>query len=324
MKKRLHEIEGLLELVSTDPWIFKPSELYKINGDMRDALVNYNLYLVARRNRISLDPKSLKITRNKDKICGKLVVNIEDEKKRFPFTFHCPLEGNITAIGETEYPHVHLRFIVDGYHHAQVRIHDVLRFSKHDLGEYANLKIEYIGQSYGTDGSSDAMTRLIGKTGKQGHGSLQKVLSDLNEKRPDQEVHILLYSYESYKNYIHAGGKVAPLHDFDHDESRFDRLLTAKYGRENRIDLAEASLIRYFEPKYNDIYKKTFPQKTHDMLQFLFEYDVTGLAVSISTLEHNLKVFSDKVNASSIHCPQYSILKDSERASFLDLTMKYS
>jgi len=320
----MHAIEGLLELISTDPWVFKPAELYKIDGPLREQLTRYNLYLVARRQRLSIDQSSLAISDSQEEISGNFVVHIQDEKKYIPFTYPCPIEGKVTQIGLAEYPHSYLRFIVNDVHPVQIRLHDILRFSVHKLGKYADLKIEYVGQSFGTDGSSDAMQRLIGKTGKQGHGCLQKVLADINEKYPDQEAHILLYSYEEYKNYIHAGGAVQPTYDFDHDENRFENLMTAKYSRDNRIDLAEATLIRYFEPIYNDTYKKTFPKKTHDMLQSLFEYDVTGLAVSISTLEHNLRIYSDKVSASNMHCPQFSILKDSERASFLDLTMKYA
>lgn len=324
MKKRLHAVEGLLELISTDPWIFQPSELYEIEGELRDELKKYNLYLVARRNRISIDFSSLSIQDEGASVSGNFSVHIQDSVKKLPFRFECPVKGKITAIGETDYPHSCLRLCIDDQHLLQFRIHEVIRFSENSLASHAYLKIEYVGQSFGEEGSSDAMTRLIGKTGKQGHGSLQKVLADLNKNHPDQEVHILLYSYESYKNYIHAGGTLEPTHDIDHDETRFNTLMHAEYTRENRIDLAEASLIRYFSPKYNDIYKKTFPKKTHDMLQSLFNYDVTGLAVPLSTMEHNLMVFSDVVSASSMHCPSYSILKDSERASFLDLTMTYA
>ena len=324
MKKRLHEVEGLLELISTDPWIFQPSELYEISGELRDELKRYNLYLVARRNRISMDIQSLFVTEGGESVSGNFSVYIQDTVKKVPFKFPSPVEGKITAIGETEYPHSFLRLLIDDQHPIQLRTHEVIRFSEHSLATFADLKVEYVGQSFGKGGSSDAMARLIGKTGKQGHGSLQKVLADLNKNHPDQEVHILLYSYESYKNYIQAGGHLEPVHDIDHDEGRLDTLMNAEYSKENRIDLAEASLIRYFSPTYNDIFKKTFPQKTHDMLQSLFNYDVTGLAVSLSTMEHNLRVYSDSVSASSMHCPSFSIVKDSERASFLDLSMTYA
>jgi hypothetical protein len=55
------------------------------------------------------------------------------------------------------------------------------------------------------------------------------------------------------------------------------------------------------------------------MLQSLFEMDVTGLAVSLSTMEHRLGVYSDVLAPSSAHCAQFSIVDDEDRASFLDL-----
>lgn len=320
-KTRLHEVEGLLELISTDPWVFRPSELYDISGELRDILKCYNIYLIARRNRITLDPSSLRIENNGEKICGLFQCHQENSVFKVPFEFQNPVNLPITALGDTDYPHIYLRFIAGEKLPIQIRLHDVIRFSKSELGALTDLKVEYIGQSFGDEGSSDALQRLIGKTGKQGHGSFQKVLADLSDRYPDNESHVLFYSYQQYKNLTFMGGKIPAVHDFDHEEGRLDLLMGAKYTRENRIDLVEAGLIRYFQPNYNEIYKKTFPQESHSMLQSLFDADVTGLAISLSTMEHKVKVFSDHVKPSSMHCAQFSIVDDAARASFLDLAM---
>jgi len=320
-KVRLHEVEGLLELVSTDPWIFRPSELYEIEGQLREELNRYNIYLIARRQRIVLDPASLRIEGRGSKIVGAFIVSHKDEKRTVPFEFPNPTNLPITSLEESEFPHIHLNFIAGGGFPITLRLHDVIRFSRVKLEGAENLKVEYIGQSFGEDGSSDALQRLIGKTGKQGHGSFQKVLADLSDKYPDNESHVLLYSYEQYKNYLFMGGRVPAVNDYESGEDRLDRLMNTEYTRENRIDLIEAGLIRYFQPAYNDIYKKTFPRESHAMLQSLFEADVTGLAISLSTLEHSIGIYSDQVSPSAMHCAQFPIVNDAARASFLDLTM---
>ncbi|RCV88345.1 hypothetical protein DU505_13705 [Billgrantia montanilacus] len=268
-----------------------------------------------------LDPESLRIEGQGSKIVGAFIVSHEDEKKAVPFEFPNPTNLPITSLGETEFPHIHLRFIAGGVVPIQLRLHDVVRFCQVELAGAANLKVEYIGQSFGDNGSSDALQRLIGKTGKQGHGSFQKVLADLSDRYPDSESHVLLYSYEQYKNYMFMGGGVPAVNNFESGEDRLDRLMNAEYTRENRIDLIEAGLIRYFQPAYNDIYKKTFPRESHAMLQSLFEADVTGLAISLSTLEHSISVYSDQVSPSAMHCAQFPIVDDAARASFLDLAM---
>lgn len=325
MKKyRLHEIEALLELFSSDPFVFRPAELYKIDGQLRRELENYNIYAVGIRPRISIIPDSITFNQSKQYIEGEFSVNLGLEIKKIPFKYENKFDTPITELGELEYPYDHLRFILNGQLPIQVRINDVIRFSKAKLLPYSDLKIEYVGQSYGDEGSSDAIDRLIGKTGKQGHGSLQKVLADINASNPECEAYILLYSFSFYKKVTVAGSGPEPIIPFEDVPDRFEELLDATVPRKNRIDLIEASLIRYFKPKYNDIYKRTFPKVTHDILKELFKFDITGLATSLSTNEHNIRVYSDNSSPSNEHLSMYSIVKDKDRASFLDLSLPAS
>jgi len=324
VKYRLHEIEALLELFSTDPFIFRPAELYQIDGQLRSELQKYNIYLVGRRPRISLLPDSLSLNLSKQYINGVFTVNLGLEIKQIPFKYENIFNLPITAIENIKYPFDHLRFVLDDKHPMQIRMHDVIRLSSSNLEPFSDLKIEYVGQSFGEDGNSDAIDRLIGKTGKQGHGSLQKVLADINANNPESEVYILLYSYSFYKKVTIAGAGPEPKVPFEESPDRIDEMLNATVPRKNRIDLVEASLIRYFQPQYNDIYKKTFPKVTHDILKTLFDLDITGLSTSMSVNEHNIRLYSEKVSPSDQHLSMYSILKDKDRASFLDLSMSAS
>ncbi|MDV2080184.1 hypothetical protein [Marinobacter xestospongiae] len=320
MKKyRLHEIEALLELFSTEPFIFRPAELYKIDGDLKEKLSKYNIYLVARRPRISIQPDSLRLNFNEQTVEGVFSINLGLEIREQAFIYQNMFDAPITALGELDYPYDHLRMILGDSFPVQIRVHDVIRGTGSEIRPYSDLYIEYIGQSFGDDGNSNALNRLIGKTGKQGHGSLQKVLSDINAENPESEVHILLYSFEFYKKVTFGGAGPEPLIPFEDAPERFYQFFDAEVARKNRIDLVEAVLIRYFQPKYNDIYKKTFPKATHEILNTLFELDITGLSTSISTEEHYSRIYSEKVGPSCQHVAMYPILKEMERASFLDL-----
>jgi len=320
-KARKHEIEGLLELFSTDPFVFRPAELYSIDGELRDQLHRYNIYLVARRPRISINPKSLTLNTSNQTIDGVFSVNLGLEIKEIPFSYPNLFSAPITGLGELDYPYDHLRFVVANRVPIQIRAHDVIRFSKTQLQPYSDLLVEYVGQSFGNEGDSDAVMRLIGKTGKQGHGSLQKVLADINASNPESEVHLLLYSYEFYKKFTIAGGSLLPEISLDNAPDRFEKLLGARVSREDRINLVEAALIRYFQPTYNDKYKKTFPQTTHEILNVLFDLDITGLSASLSTEEHNIRVFSKSVQPSDQHCTRYPIVQEEQRASFFDVAL---
>ena len=318
-KTRKHEIEGLLELFSTDPFVFRPAELYSLDGQLREQLRRYNIYLVARRPRISINPKSLSLNLAQQTIDGIFSINLGLEIKEVPFSYPNIFNAPFTALGELDYPYDHLRFVVANQIPIQIRAHDVIRFSQAHLQPYSDLLVEYVGQSFGDEGDSDAVNRLIGKTGKQGHGSLQKVLADINASNPESEVLLLLYSYEFYKKFTIAGGSLVPQLSFDDVPERFVKLLDARVSREKRIDLVEAALIRDFQPTYNDKYKKTFPQSTHEILNVLFDLDITGLSASLSTEEHNIRVYSKVVQPSDQHCAKFPIVQEDQRASFFDV-----
>lgn len=204
----------------------------------------------------------------------------------------------------------------------QMQLQDVLRFSDVPHSPLTDMQVEYVGQAFGENGERDVVDRLIGNTGKVGHGSLQKVLADVNASHPDKEVHLLLYSFEFHKQHIIAGGffdQPEPLHDFDTAPNRFEQFFDSEIKRNVRIDLAEAALIKHFGPTYNEKYKKTFPAETHKILEQLHKLDITGLAVSLSTQEHNVRLVSKRVSPSDTHCATYPITTDKNRQSFFDI-----
>ncbi|MGX9731990.1 hypothetical protein ACWYXO_15385 [Janthinobacterium aestuarii] len=321
-KYRLHEIEGAVELFSSDPFVFRPAELYQIKGDLRKAMERYNLYLVARRPRMSLIPSSLILGRDGESVTGTIEAQVGAVRNEIRFKTFLPAPLQAAQLGEHKYPFDYLHFYTPDGTSVHLRLHDVLRFSDVPKSSLTDMQVEYVGQAFGDAGERDVVDRLIGNTGKVGHGSLQKVLAEVNANHPDQEVHLLLYSFEFHKRHIILGGFLGqpePRHSIDSAPNRFEQFFETEIGRNIRIDLAEAALIRYFAPAYNDIYKKTFPTETHKILDRLHELDITGLAVSLSTLEHNIRVVSKRAAPSDAHCATFPITTDQNRLSFLEL-----
>lgn len=321
-KYRLHEIEGAVELFSSDPFIFRPAELYKINGDLRKTMERYNLYVVTRRPRMSLVPSSLILGSNGKSVSGTIEAQVAAVRNEIQFKTVLPAPLQAAQLGKHDYPFDYLRFYTPAGLPVQLRLHDVLRFSDVPKSSLTDLQVEYVGQAFGEAGERDVVDRLIGNTGKVGHGSLQKVLAEVNANHPDQEVHLLLYSFEFHKRHVILGslyGQHEPRHDIDSAPNRFEQFFETEIGRNTRIDLAEAALIRHFAPAYNDKYKKTFPAETHKILERLHELDITGLAVSLSTLEHNVRLVSKRAAPSDAHCATFPITTDQNRLSFLEL-----
>lgn len=319
-KYHLHEIEGALELFSSEPSVFRPSELYKLEGSIRKELERYNIYLVARRPRLNFISSTLALHRGQNIITGVVAAQVEANKHHFNFNFTMPFK--IEALANQQYPYDYLRFWTAELGLVQLRLHDVLRLSEPSYLPHTNMFVEYVGQAFGEEGERDVVDRLIGETGKAGHGSLQKVLAEVNASRPDQEVHLLLYSFEYHKRFILRGGFLGnpePKYSADEAPERFEQFFQSTVSRRTRIDLVEAALIRYFAPQYNNKYKKTFPTQSHKILHRLHELDVTGLAVSLSLQEHKIKLYSQTVESSDLHVASYSIVRDENRLSFFDL-----
>lgn len=321
--RRVHEVEALLELFSSDGFVFRPSELYEIEpgSELRSHLERYNIYIICRRPRFSLNEKSLQLDNVKQTVSGEFIVSLPMSKEVKKFEFRNPLNEPIRSLEKLEYPFDKLRFVTSSGLPIQMRISDMTKFLSDPfcLLPHSQLLVEYVGQAFGRDGERDALDRLIGETGKHGHGSLQKILSELNSSYPDDEVFVVLYSFEFYKKHIVMGGSGEPEISFDDAPNRLDMFMEATLPRKKRIDLVEAALIRYFQPIFNDKYKKTFPKENHTILDALYDLDITGLGVSLSIEESFLPLYSTQVPPSCQHVASYPITNKSDRVTYFDI-----
>lgn len=323
-KYRSHEIECALELYSSEPFVMRPSELYsaKDSKEIREELEQYNIYIVARRPRLSLIPESLHANPAKNIVSGVMEVHLGRDKKQLSFTANFNGLMQIEKLGGQSYPYDFLAIWSPTHSLSYIKLHDLLRLCTQKYFPITDMYVEYIGQAFGKDGERDVVDRLLGNTGQAGHGTLQRVLAEVNSTYPDQEVHLLLYSFGFHKRYVAGGGffeTPEPRHTIEETPTRLDDFAHAEIKRNIRIDLVEASLIRYFAPSYNKIYKKSFPAESHKILDRLHELDITGLAVSISTEEHKVRLYSDTVKPTEHHLAMYPITKDQNRLSIFEL-----
>ncbi len=321
---QLHEIEGALELSSSEPPVFKPSELYRLDQNIRESLSRYQLYIVARRPRLSLIVDSFSVDCDGKVISGTVMAQTSrTEFEKFELRFALPFQAKKVRVGESPFEMLWIEpFDSSELQEVGVRLFDILRLNEAVNPKYTDMFVEYIGRSYGEEGERSAVDRLIGKTGKDGHGSLQSVLADVNDMRPDQEVHVLLFSYEFHKRHVVGGySPYKPEMSMDDAPDRLDRFMSEPIDRNDRIKLAEASLIRYFQPHYNVKYKSTFPDCSHKILERMWELDITGIVVSLTTLGLAVRLYSDIAPPSFGHLTFYPIVKEKDRASFFDVTL---
>jgi len=95
--------------------------------------------------------------------------------------------------------------------------------------------------------------------------------------------------------------------DDDHTSRVLDAIENPPFDVSVAVSLAEAGLIRYFQPHYNEIFKNMFPGRRHKMLETLRELDLLGLVVELQSHSIRVRLGSDQVPTSIWHEAKYYI-----------------
>ncbi|CAH1590553.1 conserved hypothetical protein [Vibrio chagasii] len=320
MKYRKYLMEGGLELFSSGANVIQPHSLYHIKRDeaLRDILEGCNLYMIARRRRISIDPNSFKLVGNS--LTGDFLVQDGLEHERFAFTY--TPDETIVAAQAVSYPEDRVVLITNTGASLNLSMMSFMTQCQYDLDGADELEILYIGKAYGQSGERLAIDRL------EAHSTFQRILADTLFSKPDHEIQILMFRFEHYKKHASGAGdfSLTPIATDDESIDHFYDVMNAEFDRENRVLLAEAGLIRYFEPEYNKMYKKTFPSDKHKILADILSKDFSGLTVQVDTQNIKTSVYSRKVNSfvpnlsvihPHVHIAKIPLNTKDERESFL-------
>lgn len=322
MVNRKYIAEGALNLFSSGATVIQPTDIYHLskNEDVREALKGCNLYCIVKRQRVSIASDSLNVVNGK--IQGHFKVQSGHDYERFPFSSNQVLADYITDIQVSEYPQDGIHFVAYNGESTKMPIFRFMCDCEYDLDGNDDLEVLYIGQGYGQEGERLALDRLCS------HSTLQRILADTLHESPDQEILLLLFRYEHYRKILSSEGdfSVTPTATEEEEIKNFSNVQEAEFARKNRISLAEAALIRYFEPKYNKIYKTTFPSKKHKVIDDLIEQDFSGLSVEIDTSNIRTKLFSGSSKPNNelfaklhpfVHIANIPLYSQEERESFL-------
>lgn len=130
-----------------------------------------------------------------------------------------------------------------------------------------------------------------------------------------------MIEYEQYRVISSIDGRAKEAIRDERDQKRFVSIIDNPLKKGQQISLAEAALIRYFQPKYNKIYKKKFPSRELKVLAQCYEYDFSALAVEINTDELCLTLYSDSVQPAMHHTANIDLVDHEERAGFFHMAI---
>ncbi|GGV07418.1 hypothetical protein GCM10010495_19690 [Kitasatospora herbaricolor] len=273
-----------------------------------------HIYVVSQANRISILPESVTIANGICKATARR--QVEGAFNPHEFSFACTVEGFSGEISwHAEYPYedFSLADAATGETIITGNVHTLLVA----LGvkpEWTQQEILYIGQAFGKTGERQAFDRL------SSHSTLQKIYS---EQRPDRETWLTLCAITDVATLssMHPTdpGVVSHEEDMNHLSRIFKKVINNKdFNGHEGVAIAEAGLIRHFQPKYNIIFKNNFPDPQHVSLSECLDLEVNMIILEFHGINVHTAYGSPTVNPSGLHFPQYPLFEADGRASLLD------
>ena len=312
MPSRTHITELSFSLASQGVLILHPKDLDQFAEqppEICELADDCHIYLITKRARLGFVPNS--ITSNNGIIQGRMYYRRLGQTIEVDFGLTGTLNGTINY---SDYPHSAISIAtpkgVAGPFPA-----NLTSLICEEIGDRTlrDMEVVYVGMSYG-DGTRSAKDRL------KSHSTLQKVLADMSSEEPDSECMLILVQYAPPFAIISFDGRdktIDPKNDRDpiEDLQRHKTLISGQ----TEIALAEAGLIKYFAPKYNEKYKNTFPQRAHSITESLYDIDFTGFTVELNTENIHVRLFSKERSAGHHHIAAFDLHDPTLRRSFFSL-----
>lgn len=207
-----------------------------------------HLYVVTETSRVSIPPSSVNIAGNL--ITGVARRQVEDSYDTCEFKFEYPGEGELRW--ESQYPYEDFRIVnsSDNSVILSTSAHETVAIGSEVADEWCDHNILYIGQAFGREGERQAFDRL------RSHSTLQRIYA---EQRPDREVWLSLCAITDvaiiYTANPRDSGVITGAEDREHARKVHASINSPRFYGKEGVALAEAGLIKYFQPKYNVIFK---------------------------------------------------------------------
>lgn len=303
--------------LNSNRWLMASAGELASDGDMSDEASEIaqacHIYMICRRPTLFFNPK---ITFDGSTIEGEVFYRITGTPKVIPFSFRFKLADAAIGVRVSPYPHRSIE--------SYTKNDEVVRFIPAELLIFAGLiederllkyEVLYVGQAY-AEGRRSALDRL------KSHSTLQKILAVMQASYPDDEAVILTFEYNQYRAFISldAIDKEA-IHD-DRDTNRIHNIMEIPLTTHQQICLVEAGLIRYFKPKYNEIYKNSFPASDQKILHECYSLDFSALIVEINTEERGVRLYSNTVVPKEHHIANFNLVDEGARRSFFTFLVR--
>jgi len=174
-----------------------------------------------------------------------------------------------------------------------------------------DLDVVYVGQSQDAGGAAER--RLLN------HSTLQKVMAETAQNAPHLDVWVILMRFATYNTLGQFGGWLGTAGNAASAE-HLSAVSRTELSDAELTALAEAALIRYFQPEYNQKFKDHFPEPLHRTYRTIYDLDFNAVGIDFDTLYTiGLRLGSPAVKPTFIHAGLFSMHNENERRRFFDI-----
>ncbi len=174
-----------------------------------------------------------------------------------------------------------------------------------------DFEVKYVGQSYGQDGSRNAIDRLLK------HETLQKIA--LKGVPKGYRITLLLLAVQPNNQLFTTFNSFAK--NTRDSEIRIEQGLNKLFNttEEERICLYEAALIRYFYPDFNTEFKNSFPSTNLKILRDCYEKDFCSVVAEVCIDGLPFRLWSGTAEPKPYHIAKYDLHRREDRKMFFGL-----
>ena len=182
--------------------------------------------------------------------------------------------------------------------------------------KYLEFDVFYVGQSYGKEGSRNALDRL------SSHSTLQDILLGCQSRYSDRFIYLLLLEFD-YRIVASMDGTIKEFSKTDsEDKARIEKVISTLSQEMQVINITEAALINHFKPEYNEKFVENFPAPEHKSYRHYYDCDYRDIVVELNIsfdpppIKLNTNSASFNLNNDMIH---YDLNNDDTRYSMYDI-----
>lgn len=286
-----------------------------MKADEEEKLSKCHIYFIAARPLPYFKQGS--ITHQNNQLSGTLCYKIDGHESEISFAdYPWELSKDVVKI-EHKYPFREVvsykengeeDTFVPASHLATLYIPSLVESSP--LNQY---EILYIGQALG-QGNRSAADRL------KRHETLQKILALSSYEYPDKEIMLFMFEFENDQLFTSMDGRAKEADNTGENETRLINAMKNPPDKKQKIGMIEAGFIRYFQPKYNEIFKIKFPSSKHKVLQSCIKLDATGLVLELDTSDLGCRLYTMNTATSDHHTAKLDLTSQQNRLSFFHMT----